>query len=106
MNSMFRRARSPPIRLENPRHRCNPLVMTQEVLAMRGSRGGAIVNVGSIAGEKVIRRNGIYNASKSACTRLLGRHLIQGAGHWVQHGQAEAASPLLGGFFPKGGPRD
>src|SRR5467141_119943 len=32
---------------------------------------------------------------QSACTRMLGCHLIDGAGHWVQQEQAERVSELL-----------
>ena len=31
----------------------------------------------------------------SACTRMLGCHLVEGAGHWVQQEQPEAVSRLL-----------
>jgi len=40
--------------------------MQHEVKAMRASGGGAIVNVGSIAGRRPIRGNTLYNASKGA----------------------------------------
>ena len=30
-----------------------------------------------------------------ACTRMLGCHLVEGAGHWVQQEQPEAVSRLL-----------
>ena len=32
---------------------------------------------------------------KSACTRMVGFHLVEGAGHWVQQEQPEAVSALL-----------
>jgi pimeloyl-ACP methyl ester carboxylesterase len=32
---------------------------------------------------------------QSACTRMLGCHLIDGAGHWVQQEQSERVSELL-----------
>jgi pimeloyl-ACP methyl ester carboxylesterase len=32
---------------------------------------------------------------KTACTRMLGTHLVNGAGHWVQQEQAEKVSKLL-----------
>ena len=35
---------------------------------------------------------------QSACTRMLGCHLIDGAGHWVQQEQPERVSELLLGF--------
>jgi pimeloyl-ACP methyl ester carboxylesterase len=35
----------------------------------------------------------------SACTRMLGCHLIDGAGHWVQQEQPERVSELLVGFL-------
>ena len=31
----------------------------------------------------------------SACTRMLGCHCVEGAGHWVQQEQPEAVSRLL-----------
>ncbi len=36
---------------------------------------------------------------KSGCTRLLGTHLLEGAGHWVQQEQAEEVSKLLVQFL-------
>ena len=45
---------------------------------------------------------GVYQApgalekmQTSACTRMLGCHLVDGAGHWVQQEQPEAVSRLL-----------
>jgi pimeloyl-ACP methyl ester carboxylesterase len=35
----------------------------------------------------------------SACTRMVGFHLLDGAGHWVQQEQAEQVSKLLAGFL-------
>ena len=32
---------------------------------------------------------------KSACTRMLGFHLVEGAGHWMQQEQPEKVSELL-----------
>jgi NAD(P)-dependent dehydrogenase (short-subunit alcohol dehydrogenase family) len=46
------------------------ICMQHEVRAMRAAGGGAIVNVGSIAGHRVIRGNSLYNASKSALSML------------------------------------
>ena len=36
---------------------------------------------------------------KTACTRMLGVHFVDGAGHWVQQEQAEATTRLLLGFL-------
>jgi pimeloyl-ACP methyl ester carboxylesterase len=36
---------------------------------------------------------------ESACTRMLGCHLIDGAGHWVQQEQADTVSQLLLAFL-------
>jgi len=37
------------------------------------------------------------------CTRMLGCHLVQGAGHWVQQEQADAVHALLLGFLEAAG---
>src|SRR5947207_11983364 len=49
---------------------------------------------------------GVYQAppafelmQRAACTRMLGCHLIDGAGHWVQQEQPEAVSRLLTDFL-------
>jgi pimeloyl-ACP methyl ester carboxylesterase len=34
-----------------------------------------------------------------ACTRMVGLHLVEGAGHWVQQEQPEAVSRLLIAFL-------
>ena len=36
---------------------------------------------------------------QSACTRMIGCHLIDGAGHWVQQEQPEQVSELLIAFL-------
>ena len=38
---------------------------------------------------------------KDVCTRMLGTHLVDGAGHWVQQEQPEAVSKLLVEFLQK-----
>lgn len=46
------------------------LCLREEVSAMRRGGGGAIVNIGSVAGQRAFRGNSLYNASKSAVTML------------------------------------
>jgi pimeloyl-ACP methyl ester carboxylesterase len=42
------------------------------------------------------QRPGIFEAmQKTACTRMIGVHLIEGAGHWVQQEQPAEVSRLL-----------
>ena len=50
----------------------------------------------------VYQRPGAFEAmQKTACTRLLGTHLVDGAGHWVQQEQPEQVSKLLLQFLRK-----
>jgi pimeloyl-ACP methyl ester carboxylesterase len=55
------------------------------------------------------QRPGVYGAMQtSACTRMLGCHLVDGAGHWVQPEQPGKVSQLLLQFVGrpgKSGPR-
>ena len=41
----------------------------------------------------------IERMQQSACTRMVGCHLIDGAGHWVQQEQAAQVSELLVEFL-------
>jgi pimeloyl-ACP methyl ester carboxylesterase len=41
----------------------------------------------------------IESMQKTACTRMIGLHLIEGAGHWVQQEQPEEMSRLLIAFL-------
>jgi pimeloyl-ACP methyl ester carboxylesterase len=42
------------------------------------------------------QRPGVFEAMQSsACTRMLGVHLVDGAGHWVQQEQPERVSEVL-----------
>jgi pimeloyl-ACP methyl ester carboxylesterase len=50
------------------------------------------------------QRPGVFEAMQStACTRMLGCHLIEGAGHWVQQEQPEQVSRLLLEFLKPAG---
>jgi pimeloyl-ACP methyl ester carboxylesterase len=53
------------------------------------------------------QRPGAYEAMQStACTRMIGRHLIDGAGHWVQQEQPAEVSRLLLQFVKQSADRD
>jgi pimeloyl-ACP methyl ester carboxylesterase len=42
------------------------------------------------------QRPGVFEAMQaSACTQMIGCHLVEGAGHWVQQEQPEQVSRLL-----------
>ena len=43
----------------------------------------------------------IERMQESACTRMLGCHLIDGAGHWVQQEQPDRVSELLVDFLQR-----
>jgi pimeloyl-ACP methyl ester carboxylesterase len=46
------------------------------------------------------QRPGVFEAMQaSACSRMIGCHLVDGAGHWVQQEQPEAVSRLLIAFL-------
>jgi pimeloyl-ACP methyl ester carboxylesterase len=46
------------------------------------------------------QRPGVYEAMQTkACTRMIGCHLVDGAGHWVQQEQADGVSRLLLAFL-------
>jgi pimeloyl-ACP methyl ester carboxylesterase len=48
----------------------------------------------------VYQKPGDFEAMQaSACTRMLGCHLVEGAGHWVQQEQAKKVGGLLMGFL-------
>jgi pimeloyl-ACP methyl ester carboxylesterase len=52
----------------------------------------------------VYQRPGACGRMESeACTRMLGCHLLDGAGHWVQQEQPEAVAALLLGFLRQAG---
>jgi len=45
------------------------------------------------------QRPGVYEAMQKACTNMIGSHLVDGAGHWVQQEQANEVSWLLVQFL-------
>ncbi|MEY9363885.1 pimeloyl-ACP methyl ester carboxylesterase [Bradyrhizobium yuanmingense] len=49
------------------------------------------------------RAGAFETMQRSACTKLLGCHLVDGAGHWVQQEQPAAVSRLLLDFLAKAG---
>jgi pimeloyl-ACP methyl ester carboxylesterase len=53
------------------------------------------------------QRPGVYEAmQQTACTRMLGCHLVDGAGHWVQQEQPEQVVQLLLQFMKQAGERN
>jgi pimeloyl-ACP methyl ester carboxylesterase len=50
------------------------------------------------------QRPGVFEAMQTtACTRMLGCHLVDGAGHWVQQERPEQVTRLLLDFFKQAG---
>jgi pimeloyl-ACP methyl ester carboxylesterase len=47
---------------------------------------------------------GAFERMPDACTHLVGCHLVEGAGHWVQQEQPEQVIELLRGFLSGSGP--
>ena len=45
------------------------------------------------------RPGALETMQRRACTQMIGCHLIEGAGHWVQQEQGERVSELLIGFL-------
>ena len=45
------------------------------------------------------RPDAVERMNGTACTRMTGVHLLDGAGHWVQQEQAEKVTELLLGFL-------
>jgi pimeloyl-ACP methyl ester carboxylesterase len=56
--------------------------------------------IGGASDWGVYQTPGAFEAmAEAACTRMQGRHLIGGAGHWVQQEQASKVADLLIGFL-------
>jgi pimeloyl-ACP methyl ester carboxylesterase len=46
------------------------------------------------------QRPGLFEAmQRSACTQMIGCHLVEGAGHWVQQEKADEVNRLLVQFL-------
>ena len=62
-----------------------------------------------ISGKKdwgTYQRPGVFEAMQSsACTQMIGCHLVEGAGHWVQQEQPEEVTRLLLQFFKRAAER-
>ena len=70
------------------------LCLREEVGAMRRGGGGAIVNVGSVSGQRPSRGNSLYNASKSAVT-MLTRSAAAECARWGVRINEVAPGPVL-----------
>ncbi|HSU04333.1 MAG TPA: SDR family oxidoreductase [Acetobacteraceae bacterium] len=66
----------------------------EEVAAMRPGGGGAIVNVGSVAGERAFAGNSLYNASKAAARMLTRSAAVEAARFGVRVNEV-APGPVL-----------
>ena len=51
--------------------------------------------IGGASDWGVYQSPGAFDRMAEACTTLLGRHLVAGAGHWVQQEQPEATAQLM-----------
>jgi NAD(P)-dependent dehydrogenase (short-subunit alcohol dehydrogenase family) len=80
------------------------LCMREEVGAMRRGGGGAIVNVGSVAGQRAIAGNSLYNASKSAATMLTRTAALECAKLGVRINEVAPGpvlTPMLTGYIER-----
>lgn len=78
------------------------LCLRAEIRSMGESGGGAIVNVGSIAGRRVFRRNGLYGASKAAVTMLTRTCALECGGLGIRVNEVApgpTATPMLGRYL-------
>jgi pimeloyl-ACP methyl ester carboxylesterase len=51
------------------------------------------------------QRPGVVEAMRRVCTKMLGCHLVEGAGHWVQQEQPAVVGRLLLDFLQQAGRR-
>lgn len=74
------------------------LCLRAEMRAMGDAGGGSIVNVGSIAGRRAFRKNGLYNASKAAVTMLTRTAAVEGGSLAIRVNEVApgpVATPML-----------
>jgi len=77
--------------------------LKHEIAAMRAG-GGAIVTVGSIAGEKAFRGEGLYGASKAAANMLMRSAALEAAEHGIRINEVAPGlvdTPMLRGFMAR-----
>lgn len=78
------------------------LCLRAEVAAMRRGGGGAVVNVGSVSGQRPVRGNSLYNASKSAVTMLTRSAAVECAAFGIRINEVSPGpvrTPMLEGFL-------
>jgi NAD(P)-dependent dehydrogenase (short-subunit alcohol dehydrogenase family) len=78
--------------------------LREEVAAMRRGGGGAIVNVGSVSGQRPFRGNSLYNASKSAVTMLTRSAAAECAKWGVRINEVSPGpvlTPMLTGYLER-----
>jgi pimeloyl-ACP methyl ester carboxylesterase len=89
-------------------YRCNTGSMNDELKLF----AGRTIDVPSmyVAGKSdwgIYQFPGAFERMQSeACTRMVGCHLVEGAGHWVQQEQPEAVARLLLAFLREARPAD
>src|SRR5271165_1581023 len=78
------------------------LCVREEVKAMHRGGGGAIVNLGSIAGQRAFRGNSLYNASKAAAKMLTQSAAVECAEFGVRVNEVQPGpvmTPMLAGYI-------
>ena len=73
-----------------------------ELRAMRDAGGGAIVNIGSVAGQRAYRKNGLYNASKAAVGMLTRTAALECGSLGIRVNEVApgpVATPMLEGYL-------
>ena len=78
------------------------LCLRAELRAMRDAGGGAIVNIGSVAGERAFRKSGLYNASKAAVAMLTRTAALECGNLGIRVNEVApgpVATPMLEGYL-------